>query len=112
MMVAQLNFIFRATAEIDILPMKNTENAERPMSVMLYSLSRRGLLRRSGRPAQTFFSSAICDSRTLTAPANRRSRRAARQNHQIRQAKAMKSATSCIFDSPGNFNVRPRVSLW
>src|SRR5450755_1551892 len=60
--------------------MKNTENAERPISAMVYSPSRRGPLRWSGRPAQTPFSSAIRDSRTVTEPSSQRSRRAARQN--------------------------------
>jgi hypothetical protein len=36
--------------------MKNTENAERPMSAIVYSPSRRGPFRWSGRPAQTLFS--------------------------------------------------------
>ena len=39
--------------------MKDTENADRPMSAMLYSSSRRWPLRRSGRPAQTSFSAEI-----------------------------------------------------
>ena len=35
--------------------MKNTENAERPISAMVYSPSRRGPLRWPGRPAQNVF---------------------------------------------------------
>src|ERR1035441_6884885 len=80
--------------------MKNTENAERPMSAIVYSPSRRGPLRWSGRPAQTSFSSAIRDSRTVTSPSSQRSRRAARQNRHGSRSGSKKSSDCCIRDSP------------
>src|ERR1700683_3017600 len=81
--------------------MKNTANAERPMSAMVYWPSRSGPVRWSGRPAQTVFSSAIRDSRAVTAPSGQRSYRVARQNRHTRSPEPRNAADCCIFDSPG-----------
>ena len=56
----------RWCARNDGLPVKNSENADRPMSAMLSSPSRRSPVRRSARPAQTVPSAAISSSTTLT----------------------------------------------
>src|ERR1700733_1428782 len=89
----------RWCARNDGLPMKNTENADRPMSAMLYSPSRRWPLRRSGRPAQTAFSSEISEAKAFTAASSRRNGRAARENRHARCDKMTKSATCCKSDS-------------
>jgi hypothetical protein len=79
--------------------MKNTENADRPMSAMLYSPSRRWPLRRSGRPAQTSFSSEISQDKAFTAASSRKNRRAASENRHARCDEMTKSATCCKSDS-------------
>ena len=79
--------------------MKNTENAERPISAMVYWPSRNGPLRRSGRLAQTVFSSASRDSSVVTETANRRTRRADSQNRHEPWGGAKNSVTCCILDS-------------
>ena len=81
--------------------MKNTENADRPMSAMVYWPSTCRPLRWSGNPAQTSFSSAIRDSRAVTQPSSQRSHRAARRNRHDNRPEQRNSAHCCICDSPG-----------
>ena len=57
-----------------------------------------GPLRGSGRPAQTLFSSASRDSSVVTETANRRTRRAARQNRHEPCVRAKNSTPCCILD--------------
>ena len=79
-------------------PMKNTENADRPMSAMLYFPSRHWPLRRSGRPAQASFSSEIRQAKAFTPASSQRHRRAASQYPHSR-CDETNSATCCQSDS-------------
>ena len=78
--------------------MKNRENAERPVSSMAW-VAGAGPSRRPGRPAQAVFSFAIRESRAFTGRSNRKSNRAAGQNHRIDGGYAENASGCCILDS-------------
>src|SRR4051812_32067615 len=87
--------------------MKNTENADNPMSAMVYWPPQYGPSRRSGRPAQVSRNSRSRESRALTQPANRKPGKTASRNNRNARGGIRKSTTCGGSDSLAPDHMQP-----